>query len=333
MESTKKNPRYQAASFSLSPSFLQTVTRLNFGQTLLGLVCVWTALAVLILAARFLISAPTTFWLTYPVVAFLIAGRFGALLQLVHEAAHGLLANSPRLNQLIAQWFCAYPLGVNFTGYVRTHRIHHAHANTDKDPQSDQEKYQIADVRDPRLYLLFAKDLLGITALSVFFAYNGNAEKGAGPIRPKLQNFLNLALVQTVILTLFFQFDILEYILLWLIPAVSPHMVLMRIRGIAEHGLLKQLQQTASDQVDGGLYTRSFLTPSHTYRFKPLFWIEKTLIGSFSVHYHHEHHLFPGVPHYRLREIHQAIAEEVKTLNPRVYEQGYFSAFLRCLAP
>ena len=83
----------------------------------------------------------------------------GALLQLLHEAAHSMLSKSKQVNERIARWFCALPVGVNFEGYVLGHLRHHAYTGTENEPETDYEKYRVSDIRSPFLYLLLLKDL------------------------------------------------------------------------------------------------------------------------------------------------------------------------------
>jgi len=104
------------------------------------------------------------------------------------------------------------------------------------------------------------------------------------------------------------------------------HMILMRVRGIAEHGLSKQINKKIENVQEGLLYTRSFLTPSSVYKIKLIYYIEKILIGSFNVNYHHEHHLCPKVPHYNLKKLHNKVSRNIKKLNDKVFEKGYFTA-------
>lgn len=113
--------------------------------------------------------------------------------------------------------------------------------------------------------------------------------------------------------------------LFWIIPAISPHMFLMRIRGIAEHGLPNQLGIDISDNRQGNLYTRSFLSARKVNN-SLLSWLEKILIGSLDVHYHHEHHLLPNVPHYNLKKVHEKIYQKAIILNPNIFVSGYFKA-------
>jgi len=99
-----------------------------------------------------------------------------------------------------------------------------------------------------------------------------------------------------------FKFNPLHYLFLWLIPLMTAHMFLMRVRGIAEHGLGIQLGvKNLAEKTRGIFYTRSFGTPVNRYPFPFLLWLERFLIGSLNVYYHHEHHLYPKVPYYNLR--------------------------------
>jgi fatty acid desaturase len=173
----------------------------------------------------------------------------------------------------------------------------------------------------------------------VFFAYGENAadldERRSD--RPRagavVAHLAALGLVQLVVLAGLFGFDVVDYALLWVYPAMGPHMFLMRIRGIAEHGLPGQLgiggARGLESVAEGTYYTRSFGTPARAYRWRPLGWIERALIGSLHVNYHHEHHLYPNVPFYHLARVHARIAPAVQAMNPDVYVRGYVSAALK----
>lgn len=322
---------YSGHSYALPKEFLREVTSLRPYRGAIELALVWAEIAVLWWAGRTLWTT-SWFWLAYVPLAFLIAGRLGVLLQLIHEAAHFLLFSHRRWNHWAAKWLCGLPIGVFFDGYASGHRRHHAYTNLMKDPVSDREKYRVTDFRDPKLYLLFLKDILGWTALSIFFDYKQTEEAPSEDGAPsRIRSLPELCLVQLFILMLCFQGNVFHYVLFWIFPAVSPHMFLMRVRGIAEHGLARQLGKTLHVASEGTFYTRSFLTPQKTYRFAPAVWLEKCLIGSLSVHYHHEHHLFPNVPFYHLKEVHLRIAPRVAAQNPDVYAAGYVAAAIRNL--
>lgn len=281
----------------------------------------------------------------YPVVILLIAGRAGVFLQLAHEAAHGLISKN-RFNDWFGNWIATYPIGLDFRGYAEPHVRHHACVNRSCDPISDREKYRICDIRNPKLRLLFLKDILGITALTVRFLYQqplSNKEKAdmrdyletnndsyirfTNPEETSLElvkKYLSIGLVQLLIFAILFNFNPIHYLLLWIVPLITCHMFLMRVRGIAEHGLGIQLAIPDLEELNRGtLYTRSFGTPMNQYSF-PLFTIaERLLIGSLNVYYHHEHHLFPKVPYYNLPALHCLIANRENAINPHIFAKGY----------
>lgn len=275
--------------------------------------------------------------LFYPFLIFFIAGRQGAILQLVHEASHNRISNNKKVNNFFGSWLTSYLVGINLKGYTNGHLAHHAHTSTECEPKSDSEKYRIVDFSNPKIYYLFIKDVLGITALQIFFDYGNNKKLSKNKninivknLKPKLLFLFYLVIIQLVILAIF-QFNIKNYLLFWLYPAMGPHMVLMRIRGIAEHGLSKQLGKKIFSAKEGQYYTRSFLTSKNEYRISILSFIEKALIGSFSVYYHHEHHMNTKIPYYNLEKYHELIFQEVnknteKFENYPLYEKGYFSA-------
>lgn len=328
--------RYTISSYQLTKEQLQNLAKLDIVKSNTALLLIWIELIALVSIFRFVL--PTSFqWALYLPVIFLIAGRFGGLLQLVHEGSHRLLHDDAKINFSISQFLCSLPIGVSSRGYAKGHIQHHANTGTELDPPADAEKYRICDFRNPKLYLLLLKDFLGITALQVFLSYKENTEKKIedefkdNPQKAKLIEFAQLCGIQLLILTLLFQWNILHYILLWLIPAMSAHMVLMRFRGIAEHGLPNQLGIKIQRSDDGNLYTRSFFTPANHYQNKTLIFLEKILIGSLNVNFHHEHHLLPNVPFYNLPELHKMVGDRVKVRNPDVYAKGYFGAALRSL--
>ena len=322
MEIWAKETVYNAARFAIPPEKLRELSQKSFWRLPACLVLNW--LIVFGLASLFLHGGHHAL---YPLAAILVAGRQGALLNMGHELAHGLWRAGPRLADFVARWLLAYPLGVDYDGYKAAHVIHHRHANTELDPAVDREKYQLADIRDPRLWRLFLKDLSGLTALQVFFSY---ASQG-GPLRRSLLELirgvtikiLRLSLPNLFLLFVVFRGSIPLYLALWIFPAMSVHMFFMRIRGIAEHGLGLQLGvKDLSKNGMGTLYTRSMLTFANGIGG----WVERLLLGSMGINFHHEHHLFPVIPFHQLGKLHRLIRTEVLRHNPHAYVRGYTQA-------
>ena len=318
---------YTRTDLDLDTEQVRKLEELNITRSWIDLLFLYFQVIILVFLSLKLTQIS---YLFYPLLVFFIAGRQGAFLQLIHEASHKLISKNIKLNDFYGKWLTSYIIGVNYQGYKSGHNSHHSNTATENDPVSDSEKYAIVDFKDPKIYLLFVKDLFGFTSLKIFFNY-GNELKKVNPssFGKKIFNLFKMSIIQLIILSLF-GFDIFLYFLFWLYPAMGPHMFLMRIRGIAEHGLAKQLNYHVTKTSEGRYFTRSFLTNVNKYKITPLIWIEKLLIGSFFVYYHHEHHLNANIPYYNLNKFHNLLKNKVNNyVKAPIYEKGYFSAALR----
>ena len=333
------NPdKYSRSKLNLDPLKVRKLEELNPYRPWFDLGILY--LVTFLLVHYSLVSTEYSKYFYFPLI-FFIAGRQGAILQLIHEASHNLINKNKKINNFFGSWLTSYLIGVNYDGFTSGHQSHHSNTGTDSEPTSDSEKYIIVDFKNPKIYMLFIKDLLGITALKIFFNY-GNDKLNNDKIKiqasknlfvkKKLLFLTKLTSVQLIILY-FFNFNLIYYFLFWIYPAMGPHMFLMRIRGIAEHGLGKKLGKVIQDSNSGRYYTRSFLTNRNLYSFKFFTILEKMLIGSYNVNYHHEHHLNSKIPYYNLKKFHELVSEEISTnikpeRNSEIYEKGYFSAAL-----
>ena len=327
IECFSKDQNYSRFELGLDLAKLKDLEILDEKKTIFGLLSLYFVTAMLI----FISIKLTNFnYLFYIPCVFLIAGRQGAFVQLIHEASHFLVSKNEKFNDFFGNYLCAYPIGVNLKGFRSGHNNHHVNTATPKDSPTDLDKYRIVDPKKFNLYKLFFKDLVGISALEVFFSYGKNKTDTTNVEKKSKIEFLltliKLSLIQLFILSLF-GFNILNYFLFWLFPLISPHMFLMRIRGLAEHGQSNQLGCKAETNSAGTFYTRSFLTKESSYKSNLLVFLEKILIGSFNVHYHHEHHIFPKVPWYNLPKLSALTSNNItKYNNSETYRRGYFSA-------
>lgn len=317
------NTKYNKFELGLDLEKINKLTILDPKKT-------YVAYAILIfttiLVINFSIYLTNYNYLFYIPCIFIIAGRQGALLQLVHEASHYLVSKNQKVNDFFGKYLCAFPIGINFNGFRSGHNNHHINTATEKDSPTDLDKYKEVSTKKINLYKLFLKDIIGISALEVFLSYGKNNKVNNNKSFKFLLTLLKLSLIQLIILSLF-KFNILNYIFFWILPLVSPHMFLMRIRGLAEHGQSNQLGCKVENNSAGTYYTRSFLTPVKSYKNKIFIFLEKILIGSFNVHYHHEHHIFPNIPWYNLPLLNDEASYLIeKRNNAQVYRKGYFSA-------
>ena len=322
-----KDEIYNRFKLGLNLSELKALEILDEKKTFVALVILYLTTALLIFVS---IKLTHYNFLFYVPCIFLIAGRQGAFVQLVHEASHFLVSKNNKLNDFFGNYLCAFPIGVNFAGFRSGHNNHHVNTATPNDSPTDLDKYRVVDTKKFDLYKLFIKDLVGISALEVFISYGKNKTETVNIEKKSKKKFFlfltKLSLTQLLILALF-GFNIINYILFWIIPLISPHMFLMRIRGLAEHGQSNQLGCTAETNSAGTFYTRSFLTEVNSYKSAIVVFLEKILIGSFNVNFHHEHHIFPNIPWYNLKKLSKLISKNVQKNNSsRTYRKGYVEA-------
>ena len=327
MKCFSKDEIYNRFKLGLNLSELKALEILDEKKTFIALVILYLTTALLIF-----VSIKLTYYnfLFYIPCIFLIAGRQGAFVQLVHEASHFLVSKNNKLNDFFGNYLCAFPIGVNFAGFRSGHNNHHVNTATPTDSPTDLDKYKVVDTKKFDLYKLFIKDLVGISALEVFLSYGKNKTETVNIEKKSKKKFFltltKLSLTQMLILALF-GFNIINYILFWIIPLISPHMFLMRIRGLAEHGQSNQLGCTAETNSAGTFYTRSFLTEVNSYKSAIVVFLEKILIGSFNVNFHHEHHIFPNIPWYNLKKLSKLISKNVQKNNSSTtYRKGYVEA-------
>jgi len=255
---------------------------------------------------------------------FIIAGRQGALLQLVHEGAHKLIVKNKKLNDLIGNWVCGGPIGISMTQYRMDHGKHHNYPNTDLDAPSDLEKYTVTNIASPSLWILFIKDITGISAINRIYGILFNKEKSS---ENSLKELL-ITLTSQIIILMILNGNIILYLILWIVPLFTANMVLMRIRGIAEHGMPGQLNFNVTDGNQGKILTRSLNSNHATTNFLSKN-IEKVLIGSLSINYHLEHHVIPNIPHYNLKKLHKILnLYSINELRDN-YKSGYLSSLFQ----
>ena len=96
---------------------------------------------------------------------------------------------------------------------------------------------------------------------------------------------------------------------LWVIAFMTSHMLISRIRQIAEHAAVP-------DHFD--------LDPRLNTRTIHINWLESLLIAPHDLNYHLEHHLMASVPIYRLRDLHKLLLAKGH-YEGVVFPRGYFN--------
>lgn len=249
-------------------------------------------------------------WLASIVI---IGARQLGIAILMHEAAHGLLHPNRRLNDLVAQWLCAAPVGADLCQYRDYHLGHHKHTQTEDDPDLSLSAHFPVSRASLRRKIVrdltgqtFLKQRLGLFAAKVAET-RGNAVVGGSsyPVAPFL-------LTNAVLFALLLAVGAGGAFLVWLAAMATWFPLATRLRNIAEHACVAS---------DDDPYTHARTTRANL--------IERALIAPYWVNHHAEHHLFMYLPCYRLPEAHHVLRE--RGLAGRIKTApGYLAVLREC---
>ena len=245
------------------------------------------------------------------VAIIVIAARQHALLVLAHEVAHRTLLTHRTLNDLAGELLTGALFG-DLASYRADHLAHHAHLNTaddpdwarTHDPDDDYHRQWQLPMPAPRLFGIFARDLLGLSMhqlLRIVVRYSrvrrarAQTETEQAPSATKrakatvIPGWVRLALYLGLFAALTLSGSWLAFLLYWFIPAMTGLRFIMRLRHMAE--------QFAIPSMGGGVCTRTVTAPP---------W-QRFLLAPHNVNFHAEHHLYPGVSFRRLPELHELV--------------------------
>ncbi len=225
--------------------------------------------------------------LTYILAVMVIGARQLGLAILMHDGAHGILTQNQKLNMFLSQWFCAYPMLAETGAYRRYHLKHHANTQQPEDP--DLVLSAPFPITRKSFKRKMIRDITGQTGYQQRKAQILNAlGKSEWPLERRLKNYWDklgrATLAQLAI------FGLLAasghwylYFALWLVPFLTWHQAITRIRNIAEHAMVP-------DNDDPFRHARTTKTNL----------LERALIAPYWVNYHVEHHLMMWIPCYNL---------------------------------
>jgi fatty acid desaturase len=260
-----------------------------------GLLCVahaWIVIGVA-MAAYALWPNP----LTFIVAVIVIGGRQLGLAILQHDAAHGVLMRTKWLNEFIGQWFCAYPVMGNMVTYRHYHLQHHRQTQQPDDP--DLGLSAPFPITRSSYRRKFIRDITGQTGLKQRrqqFVYS--LGKPGDPLLARAKTYWRRlgpqTVAQLILLGLMAAFGKPQYYLMfWVLPNITWHMVITRIRNIAEHAVVP-------DNND------AFRNARTTYAS----WFERMILAPYWVNYHVDHHLLFYVPCYNLPKLHALLLKK-----------------------
>tara|TARA_X000000368_G_scaffold416609_1_gene410941 strand:- start:255 stop:1181 length:927 start_codon:yes stop_codon:yes gene_type:complete len=246
-------------------------------------------------------SAAMALFFFYPnVITFLVAlviigSRQFALAVLAHDAAHNLLFENNKVNDLAGQWFCAYPIFQDNRVYRPYHLKHHRHTETEDDP--DLVLSSPFPITKKSFIRKIFRDLTGITGVkrywgslsSIFRTKGDNVFNKISKTSNKLHGFLISNLIIFILISTTMHWSL--FLLLWWLPSFTYYSLIIRIRNISEHAVTP-----GNDDFDNTRTTKSTV-------------LTRFLMVPHNVNYHLEHHLFTRCPWYNLPKAHSMMIE------------------------
>jgi fatty acid desaturase len=291
----------RAATRALSPELLARFTALDDRRAALAVAQTLAILALTLWAA----ATVWTWWIVLPAI-LVVATQQHALFVLAHESAHYRLFSHRGANDAVGR-LMGSAAGISMCAYRVIHRLHHNHLYDEVDPDIALH----GGYPRGRAYLRrkLAADLTGRTAWKTFRYFFGapaaNADTRvaqrplddtspalrAAALRDRWGVVAFHVAAPLACLAIGGWTGLAKYLVLWVLPAVTVLQAILRVRAIAERGAPPDEQSplhAARTNLPGPL-ARLALFPHH-------------------VNFHIEHHLFPAVPHYRLPDLHAALA-------------------------
>ncbi len=188
-----------------------------------------------------------------------------------HDGAHFLFAKNRRLNDIVANLLCFYPLGGTVEGYRAWHFNHHRWVGTANDPEREIKQghlYSIPFSRK-RFSVVFLLDLVGLGIREVV--------KQLWVIRPKqLKPLLGLIAFWVLSVAVLLTVGWHEVLVIYLVSIYPSFWAVFRIRSWTEH-----IGIQGTHRFDPGVFVRYFLFPYNT-------WC------------HYEHHKWPTISYQHL---------------------------------
>lgn len=249
--------------------------------------------------------ALVTIWpnpLTWLIAVMIVGARQLGLAILMHEAAHGGLHTSQKVNEFVGQWLCAVPVGASLPGYRAYHLKHHRFTQQPEDP--DLGLSAPFPISKESFYRKAFRDLTGQTFYKQRFPllrelFRGSGRAAPEPLDDPHENFLSpgarammhfLGANALLFLLFWLAGAGVWFFAVWIVAMATWFPLVTRVRNIAEHACTS----TGPDPFSHARTTHANL-------------IERALIAPYWVNYHAEHHLFMYLPCYRLEEAHRLL--------------------------
>jgi fatty acid desaturase len=264
---------------------------------------VWRWLAAvafewLMIAALFAICLTWPRWWVWVIGALLIGTRQHGLAVLAHEGAHHLIVRSHLWNDVLANYLTTYPLTFTVQGYRTTHLQHHWYLETPEDPSKVSVDKHPEEWTFPmpvwNFIRMFLRDLLLLSQRAAI-----SLMKYLWDIPDRLPHIARIIVMHAVFIAIAIRtHHVWAYVLLWIVPLYTVTVACYRLRSVAEHsGIGPQSERYSRDVIDNLRTTRTTTGSG----------LSQYLLIPYNVSYHIEHHMFPSIPTFRLRDLHEKL--------------------------
>lgn len=274
------------------------------------------------IAVAFVVAGIWTNVFTILFALILIGAKQLGCAIIMHDASHHSLFKSRKMNDIIGNWFGAFPIIHNVQQYRPYHLQHHKATGTEDDPDINLTKgYPTTPASMTRK---FSRDLFGVSGVKgnygLLLMHLGILKYSLGNYIEKIvkeergylwqnafQNLKGPLASHLIILAICWFFGKPWLYLLWLGALFTTYMLILRVRSMAEHSMVAD--------------KRNVLLNSRTIHAN---WLERMLFAPLNVNYHLEHHLLFTVPSYNFKKMHAKLWERglYKKAN---YSKGYWN--------
>ena len=273
----------------------------------------FTAAVVLefgLIVAAVVVSLTWTSPLIYALAVVVIGSRINGLGCLMHDAAHYRAYTNRTINDFVGE-IIAFPTTASMAGYRNSHFAHHRELNSEADPDWSRN-IGLNEFQFPIDTITFVKHVLQyFSGLKIGTAVRGfHKNKETRDIPAIVTRTRLVLLVAIFVSSVVFGFWKL-LLLYWAVPIMTVFVGIRYLRNVAEHYAVEH-QNVLNE-------SRTVIAP---------FW-QLWLIAPWGLNYHLEHHLFPGVPCFRLAELHRILMTRPPYPQIAHVTRGYFSGLLR----
>lgn len=256
-----------------------------------------------VIAAAVFLCTGVSFWF-YPVSLVLIGSTQRALVNILHDSSHKLLARNGPLNLILGTIFSGHLVFNMYNPYRSSHiGLHHRHLG-DEERDPDYSFHREIGIYDPatgnRAFFLrnIALAVLGLRTFEYLryvvedrLLFRTDQVTVSMPISVRTERFLLLGVWLAILVPFALTGHLLDVVLFWFVPLLTTAIAIGWLSELAEH---YPLPESEDRQI---LMTRN----RHGWA------IERFLLGRHNDSYHLVHHLNTGIPCWNLKKAHKAL--------------------------